>query len=54
MSIEVAEEQSEDNVIKNETSLVPLEDEEVCEVEKKEEIKMEVISLVSDEKDEQK
>ena len=54
MSIEVAEERSEDNNIKNETSLVPLEEDDVCEVEKVEEVKQEVISLISDEKEEPK
>ena len=54
MSIEVAEERSEDNNIKNETSLVPLEEDDVCEVEKVEEVKQEAISLISDEKEEPK
>ena len=51
-SIEIADELSEDHNIKNETSLIVPEDEEVCEVEKVEEDKKEVVSVASDQKEE--
>ena len=47
-SIEVEEELSEDNNIKNETSLIVPEEEDVYEVQKVEEDKKEVVSVASD------